>query len=329
MKKTIFVLIWISMTFSLISTGAEKNVPVETLVKDYFIIYNKPLRYTIDISAIIDKEFNDSETREIQNFIDSVNGSLGNIRIIHTPVKTPNFDKKYNALHIRQGTSNNYRQHIYRSTIFSTGKITGNYAYFTFPASATPTERQKIIRYHILRSLVIYYPSNRLKKLIPGSVFAEPDYRKITFNPVDYKILNEIYSAKYDFEPADEKIFKEKMFATQKWGKALSAFAQISSLILTLMLLVYFYQKGIFKNHRYDFGEYFTQGLTGLLIICFYIFIFMLFMIVREHTSPSVYDAAFYNFNSVLSLFALLIIGILCICIMYFAEKKFLVDCFT
>ncbi len=286
MKNIIFLLIWFSMTFSLTSTGAEKNVPVETLVKDHFIIYNKPLRYTIDIAAIIDNEFNDSETREIQNFIDSVNGNLGFIKIVHTPEKIRNFEKKLNTLQIRQGVSDNYRRNIYRNMLFSTGKITSNYVYFTFPASATSTERQKLIRYYILRSLVIYYPSNRLKKLIPGSVFAETDYRNITFKPVDYKILEEIYSPKYDIGPDDEKIFKEKLFATQKWGKALLAFAQISSLILTLMLLVFFYQKGIFKNHKYDFGEYFTQGLTGLSILCFYLFIFMLFMIVREHAFP-------------------------------------------
>lgn len=326
MKNIIFLLIWFSITSGLTSAGAEKNVQVETLVNDYFIIYNKPLRYTGHIAVNVDKKFKESEIREIQIFIDSVNAGLVNNNLFYIPEKNQMSDKKLNKLIINKGVSDNYRRHIYLSTTFSIGKIQSNYAYITFPASATPTERQKIIRYHILRSLVIYYPSNRLKKLIPGSVFAETDYRKITFNPVDYKILNEIYSAKYDFEPADEKIFKEKMFAAQKRGKALSAFAQISSLILTLMLLVYFYQKGIFKNHRYDFGEYFTQGLTGLLILCFYIFIFILFMIVREHTFPPVYDATFYNFNSVLSLFALLIIGILCICIMYFAEKKFLAE---
>jgi sensor histidine kinase YesM len=121
-------------------------------------------------------------------------------------------------------------------------------------------ERKKVIYYFILRSLVVFKDDESKAEQVPGSVFTESRPEQITFHPVDFKIIEKIYSK----EVEDQYNYRYRS-NNSGWKTQISSFLVYLAFFLSLSLIIFFVGLGKFKNHRYQFIPFIKQGMLVVL----------------------------------------------------------------
>jgi len=90
----------------------------------------------------------------------------------------------------------NYGQKNRVTTILNDNHgISSNEMYF--PDSLTSSQRKQFIYYHLFKGLTFYYWSKQPFAGLGGCVFAEKDFKSITFSPFDLFILEKLYSSDF------------------------------------------------------------------------------------------------------------------------------------
>lgn len=194
---------------------------------------------------------------------------------------------------------------------------------FLFPKDTV--EKRQIIKYFLCRALVNFDESDTLKSRIPGSVFSETDISKTKSLAIDYEIIKEIYSGKYDnknAKPAAQQASSGQKITNYWLIKKLQLPLQIAAVVLPLLLLSLFYFLGFFRPHRYKFYLFFRQGILILAAVLLYFFIIFFADFIRQ-SSLAVNSTVKNTPENLLWAFLIIfLIGLFSIITMWVTEKK-------
>ncbi len=326
---------WITLfsVFVFLSTSisAPKGLTkkeIEDIVDEYFVTKEVPTRYYSNILLRLDGNPTSSDSAFVQQLADSLNLYIDKWDLFLIQEGTSNLVLEINKPdseaypRVRLGNRNN------QEIILTNQPI-------NIPEGVSPEGRNKILYYYVIRSLVNYNQTFELMEKLPETVFTvvKPE-SVIVDNPVDFQIIEEIYSRKYDDKLKPPRTVRRTTEGTSRNNsmtpaslKNLRVFMllyNIVTIVLTALFFLFLLHKGVFKPHNYLFGEYFTQGCWILFIALFYLFLKIISSYLIPNFSPS---------STLLSMFSkLLIVGYLgfsavtfvSIIVLYFAEKKVL-----
>jgi sensor histidine kinase YesM len=308
--KRIIVLLLVLLSFNL-SYGENWNSNWDTLAKEQvgskFARPNeRPIRYYSNILILLQGYPTHEDSMIFKELVDTLNVLIDKWDVALIKNGTTNLEVginiPYNGAWKPYFNQNYNRNEIIKSTI-----------YLNLPDKLDFTTRKKIIYYNMLRALVVQ--SSESSHSVPGSIFSESSATNIHFLPLDFKIIKELYSQKYE----DAKKFQPTQF--RKAGVPLKPsynllFQSIVQLF-TYGFLIFMALNGAFKNHHYEFEAYIKQGLIVIIAIAFLIG-FNAFIIAYNTDSSNPYLVYLG------SLIGILIIGVLIVSLIYFIEKALL-----
>lgn len=190
-------------------------------------------------------------------------------------------------------------------------------------------EKRQIIKYFLYRALVNFDESDTLKTRIPGSVFSETDIRKTKTLAIDYEIIKEIYSGKYDnnnaYSTAQKALSGKKtirLLNNHTLIRKMKLPLQIAAVVLPLLLLSLFYSLGLFRPHRYKFYPFFSQGMLILAAVLLYFFIIFFAEFIRQSSLAVNSTVKNTSENLLWALLIIFLIGLFSIVTIWVTEKK-------
>lgn len=307
MKRISFLLVVLMCI--LFTYGSNSAAEIQSLAKDQveyrFLKGDRPIKYYSNILILLQGFPSKQDSAIFNELIDTLNVLVDKWDVALIPNGTSNMTVEINLPHTGDWKNffhqNNNQREIIKSTI-----------YLDLPDSLSFNSRKKIIYYNILRSLVVANADQKEAKKVPGSVFSESKAENITFHPVDFEIIRELYSSKYEYKPTLNRQTKSKnRFEFMKLG-------EVIALILAMAYLIILAQKGIFTKHNFEFGEYLKQGVFALFSLVIFAVIISLSSLIIDMPPLRIWLSL--GSISVLILF----IGIISIIAMYFIERLFL-----
>ena len=160
-------------------------------------------------------------------------------------------------------------------TNFSTIHIISSQEMY-FPSNQIQSQRKEFIYYHLFRGLTF---NNKPVQELPGMngcVFAEKDFKSITFSPFDLFILEKLYAPDFHEQFNNQFIrqFSYRVYLVQMHHRALKIIFFLIGLIIPAILLTRLVIKGSFKAHNWSWKEFIKQGLYliaigSIFLICF------------------------------------------------------------
>lgn len=307
MKRISFLLVVLMCI--LFTYGSNSAAEIQSLAKDQveyrFLKGDRPIKYYSNILILLQGFPSKQDSAIFNELIDTLNVLVDKWDVALIPNGTSNMTVEINLPHTGEWKNffhqNNNQREIIKSTI-----------YLDLPDSLSFNSRKKIIYYNILRSLVVANADQKEAKKVPGSVFSESKAENITFHPVDFEIIRELYSPQYEDKPTLNRQTKSKnRFEFMKLG-------EVIALILAMAYLIILAQKGIFTKHNFEFGEYLKQGVFALFSLVIFAIIISLSSLIIDMPPLRIWLSL--GSISVLILF----IGIISIIAMYFIERLFL-----
>jgi len=200
------------------------------------------------------------------------------------------------------GSQNNNGDEIVKRTIL-----------LNLPKEMEFNERKKVIYYFVIRSLVVFRNDESKAAPVPGSVFTENNPERITFHPIDFKIIEKIYSKEV------ENQFRNRYTSGNLgWKMQISNLVVYLSLFLSLSFLIFFVVKGKFKNHHYLFLPFIKQGMLVILAFIFCNVIYLLFGFINLQKSESLL------LKIVSTIFGSFLFGFVSISIIFLIERALL-----
>ncbi|MGD9930850.1 MAG: sensor histidine kinase [Mangrovibacterium sp.] len=232
----------------------------EEQVQARFLYDNAPLRYYSNILIQLSGNPSEEDSLIMTELVDSLNMLVDKWDVYLIPEGTSNLDVEIHdhwsdddeCRIIEQGE--NPRQIVKRTVVLN------------IPEEAGFTERKKLIYFYVLRALVKPKAGNGDPDSISGSVFSENDPQKMTFHPVDFAIIKELYSRKYEDNNASSS---RKMSPGILKSYSLRILVNLFALLFSLSFLIFMSLLGKFREHNYSFVPFLKQGLlvvTGGLI---------------------------------------------------------------
>jgi two-component system, LytTR family, sensor kinase len=198
---------------------------------------------------------------------------------------------------------------------------------FLFPKDTV--QKRQIIKYFLCRALVNFDESDTLKTRIPGSVFSETDISKTKTLSIDYEIIKEIYSGKYDNKNANSAAQKalsgkktSPLFTNYDLIKKMKLPLEIAAVVLPLLVLLLFYFLGFFRPHNYKFFSFFGQGILILTAVLLYFFIIFFAEFIRQSSLAINSSVKNTPENLLWALLIILLIGLFSIVTIWVTEKK-------
>ncbi len=326
---------WITLfsafVFFSTSISAPKGLTkkeIKDIVDEYFVEGDVPIRYYSNILIRMEGEVTKGDLTFMNQLVENLNAHIDKWDVSLISEGTSNL-----ILSVNRAQSEGYPRE--RLGNKNRTEIISRREPINIPKGTSQFERNKILYYKLMKSLIKFYKIEDVKASIPGTVFvlSKPE-EVIVNNPVDFQIIEEIYSHKYDDKLKPTRTARravEETFGTNnltlsslKNIRVFMLLYNIVTILLTTMFFLFLLNKGVFKPHNYLFGEYFTQGCWILFIALFYLFLKIISSYLIPNFSPA---------STILSMFSkLLIVGYLgfsavtfvSIVILYFAEKKVL-----
>jgi len=306
MKRLFSLLLLLIISIQLSCGGNNESLKLDDQVKDQiqskFLINDLPIRYHSDIMIRIQGNATKDDSLIFNQLVDTLN------------VLT----NKLDVYLISSGTSNlvvNITNPLAKESAefpFKQQKKGNDLIMSTVSLNMTPNMefaiRKKIIFFNLLRSLVIQI-TNPKEKGIPGSVFTETDPNKIIFHPVDFKIIKELYSSKYNDA-------SENQSGSNKWaGYNYKLLINLIAIVISMIYLILISQRGLFKKHQYKFGEFLKQGF--LAFISFLIFYGIQYFLTALFLLKSTSIASF----SIIIILSFGLIGLVSIVFIFLIER--------
>lgn len=303
--------------FFYVNLQAQKNgvlneADLNNLIESNFIKNETPLRYysnlLIQLQGIPTKE----DSTIFQELVDTLNLLINKWDVYLIPEGTSNLIFEINPLEDSKKDSpfNDVRKNL-REIIKSNIVIRGL-------SEGTNSElRKKIIRYHLLRSLVAFTFDSNLVEKAPGSVFAVSEPVKITFNPIDFQIIKKVYSQEYDDKLQPSSGLPPSLTINRK-QRMLQLVGSLMGFLLSTSFLLLFFFLGHFQNHNYNFWIFLKQGLLVLISCLIYVGVVIVFSSPYARMEPKMWIGIV---TSIVSIFAL---GMLAIVLIFFSERAIL-----
>jgi len=309
MKRSLLLLF--ALSSFLLSFGenyiSDLDLLAKKQVKTRFQFDDLPKRYYANILIRLDgypsKDdsliFNELVTK-LKSVVDEWTVSLGTTMSSNLVVAI-NIPERKGEMNKITGSQFNRREIFKRTVILN------------LPKEMQLIERKKVIYYYILRSLVVFKDDESKAEQVPGSVFTESRPEQITFHPVDFKIIEKIYS-----KEVEDQFNNRNSSINFKWKTEISGFLVYLSFFLSFSLLIFFVGKGKFKNHRYQFTPFVKQGMLVVLAFIINNFIYVIFAYIYLPISESLPVVV------ALTIFGSLIFGSASILIIFIIERALL-----
>ncbi len=304
--KRIILLLLVVVSFQS-SFGINFNPDLKSLaqsqIKSRFLKDNQPIRYKSNILIRLDGFPTKDDSLIFKELVDTLNVLIAKWDVYLIPKGTSNLIVETNLPH--SGNWNNFSQPDHNR--FEITKCT---VYLDSPEGTDYVSRKKNIYYTILRSLVILQPDQAKASTVPGSVFTETKPENITFHPVDFEIIRELYSMKYENRPTPDYNLRYN----------LQVIGELVAVLISMIFLILMAQRGVFARHDYDFGKYLIQGICVLTAFVIFVSVFMPFDLLL--TLPSVKKVIWKGYG--LGITSILLFGVAALVLMYFLEKLLL-----
>ncbi|HYQ59372.1 MAG TPA: histidine kinase, partial [Draconibacterium sp.] len=313
MKRYCLILLsaFVVLSTSVVAQHDLSEKEVKNIVEQYFIIKDIPTRYYSNILIRMDGKITPEDSLFVNRLISKLDELIG----------------KWEVSLIREGTSNLILSVNQPQTESYPQERLGNRRQqeiilrrepINIPEGTPQTERNKILYFKVMKSLVKFSKAKELSAITPQTVFVLDKPEEVAINnPIDFQIIKEIYSKEYDNKLDGSPKNPVKPISRNRQFQIIAS--MLATIVSTLFLL-WMFLLGIFKNHNYIFSEYLKQGMIvllastiGILISIFIPAFFMITYIANDviHTiGPLIVFA-----------FAMIILGTIIILILYFLEK--------
>ena len=325
-----WIILFFAFAFLSTSTSAQKDLTkkeVKDIVEKYFVTKEVPTRYYSNILIRLDGSPTLGDSAFVQQLIDSLNLYIDKWEVYLIQEGTCNLTLEINKPdseaypRVRLGNHNN------QEIILTTQPI-------NIPEGVKAEERNQILYYHVIRSLVNYSQTPELMTKLPLSVFTVTTPENVVVdNFVDFHVIREVYSAKYDEKlktSRSKKVVDKRKIplnpAKLKYATSIALLTNILSILITTLFFIFLLNRGVFKRHNYVFWEYFKQGCWVLFTALLYLSLnlFLSYLIPNSSIITTLYAALSKVLIKVLLIFAA--VSFASIVIIYFAEKKILED---
>ncbi len=323
---------WIILFFAFLSTStsAQKDLTqkeLKEIVEKYFITKDVPIRYYSNILIRMDGEVTQGDVAFMNQLTDNLKSHIDKWDVSLISEGTSNL-----ILSINQPRSESYPQERFGNK--NKVEIISKREPINIPAGTLQPERNKILYYKLMKSLIKYYKQKEVRGVIPKTVFVLNNPEDVSVNnPIDFQIIKEIYSAKYDEKlktVSSKNIVNNSKHILNpsklKYARTLALLTNILSVLLTSLFFIFLLNRGVFKRHNYVFWEYFKQGCWVLFTALLYLSLnlFLSYLIPNSSIITTLYAALSKVLIKVLLIFAA--VSFASIVIIYFAEKKILED---
>lgn len=304
---------FVVLSTSIFAQNALSKKEVKDVVEKYFIRQDIPTRYYSNILIRIDGEITQADSVFLNKLIDNLSAHIAKWDVVLISEGTSNL-----ILSVNLPQSESYPQE--RLGNRRQVEIIKKREPISIPEEATQQERNKILYYNLMKNLVKYSKEKEVRAIIPETVFAlnKPE-NVIINNPIDFQIIDEIYSMEYDNRLDNPT---KRLEGAAKNRQILIIATLLSNIVVTLLLL-WMFLLGIFKNHNYIFTEYFKQGIIVLFAfivgIVILIFISMVFMASESGVAPIQFYAPL-----IVIIFVCLVLGIFILLFLYISERLIL-----
>lgn len=140
----------------------------------------------------------------------------------------------------------------------------------------------------------------------------------ITFNPVDFQIIEKLYSQEFKNTPKNRSFY-----ITNRRGRSIQLLGNIISLLVSISFLVFIFHRGIFKRHNYQFRLFLKQGIFVVLSIMIFLFIEMSFLLFSMNI-PLDQNNDQIGMAIVGAVAICIIFGFISVALIYYSEKVIL-----
>lgn len=253
--------------FAFISTGSSNvtfnKEQVEKIVESDFLNNGKPVRYFSNIIILLKGKISHNDSLIFMELVDSLNQNIAKWDVHIVDGGTANLEVEINV----PGRTNNMGSFIDR-------RKTGNEIIKTIIDfnNLKPTTdsllRVKTIRYYFLKSLIDVPYKTAFNEKLPGSVFCEKRAEDITFHPVDFQIIREVYSMKYE-QKTNLKSSSEFSNIVKR-NMTFKYVGRIFALVLAALFFLIVLNRNVFINHNYNFKIFIKQALIVYAVYLIY-----------------------------------------------------------
>ena len=237
------------------NTNPQSNLQASEQINSKFVRGANPIRYRSNILIQLQGNPSKIDSLIFKELVDTLNVLIESCDVHLIPNGTSNLIVEINTPGRRNSNSRLTEQRDNTSEIIKTNVV------LILPEQADYIARKKAIYFYLIRSLAVFrnYPSNAK---VTGSVFTETDPDKITFHPIDFKIIKASYS--YEFNTESEK-------KSNDWSHyVIVVLSGLIGMVISLIYLIIISQKGLLKKHHYEFGKFLKQGI--LVFVAFPIY---------------------------------------------------------
>ncbi|MBV5312866.1 MAG: histidine kinase [Prolixibacteraceae bacterium] len=301
MKRIILVLL---VLFGSQFLRAEiMNSEIQKLAKEQieskFIRVDRPVRYTSNILILLQGFPTKQDSLIFRELIDTLNVLIEKWDVVLIPNETSNLSVIINLPH--KGISKSFiipdvdQMQIIKSTV-----------YLDLPDNMDFISRKKNIYYYVLRTLAVLKTDQNIANPIAGSIFTESKAENITFHPVDFEIVKEIYSDKYENQP--DKLAGRKMYV-------FNTIWELIAILIAIVYLIFISQSGVFIKHHYKFAEYMKQGIFVFVALLIFVVLYNSFVLFFYPSKIQLW----LSFGA--PIVGLFLVGNISIVIMYFFER--------
>lgn len=316
MKRYYLILLSVFVVLSTAIFGQNdlSKKEVKDVVEKYFIIKDTPTRYYSNILIRFDGEITPEDSLYVNQLINKLNTHIDKWKVSLIHEGTSNL-----ILSVNMPQSESYPQERLGNRRHA--EIIKSREPVKIPEGTTQAERNRILYYKLMKSLVKYYKVKEVRAIIPETVFVlDKPEDVIINNPIDFQIIEEIYSEEYD-NKLDGSPGNPIKPASR--NRQILIIATLLATIVSTLFLLWMFLLGIFNNHNYIFSEYFKQGMIVLFASTIGILI-SIFIPIIFYISDSGEDML-HAFGPLISFaLAIFIIGTIILLILYFLEKLIL-----
>ncbi len=305
MNRLILVSLICVISISSLTETSQSSVDqlVNEQVKSKFLDDETPVRYYSNILIRLDGNVTKVDSLIFRELVDTLNILIDKWDVYIIPKGTSNLEFEINAPYRKGELDKIIEQDDHP------GEIVKRTVVLNLPEDLDYNSRRKTIYYYLLRSIVKIKPRTRNQNFVKGSVFSEYDTQKITFHPVDFAIIKELYSQKYED--------RHKTGSTIKISRKFisSILYSLIAMLGSFIFLIFMSIKGRFNEHNYKFKPFLKQGLIVLMASAFY-------FVVSKSISVSPLKAAFVQLIGMMIGF--FIVGFISICLIFIFERTIL-----
>lgn len=272
------------------------------------------VRYDSNILIRLQGLYSKEDSMIVCELVDSISTKVDKWLVIFIPNSIGNLTVSVNLPH--EGNWKNFVQQNANAR-----QIVNNLVYLDLPNGMDYITRKKLIYYYVLRSMVVLRQDIPDSLNIPGSVFTEKDPKMVTFNPIDFRLIQNVYSTNKTL-PSTKPSVEKNDIVTYLQKKNISSFVSIIAILMSYTFLIIMSLRGIFKKHDYRFGDFMKQALIVVFAISFYIAISSTFLYYRSSLAGITSLSPVNQFA--LQIVASIIIGAILSIAVFFVERAIL-----